>query len=127
MEPQRIDKMVEMLGQATGRQLATFDVFLVASRKVVLPEPRESANDELQRLSQVMSRHWEQHRIELAGALQGVFAARNDADLGEFNHDTLSLKFLLHFEPFKRWRVDRGQSPQEFKLTESSARAGNGH
>jgi hypothetical protein len=51
--------------------------------------------------------------------LQGVFAARNDADLGEFNHDTLSLKFLLHFEPFKRWRVDRGQIPHEFKLTES--------
>jgi len=59
----------------------------VAASKVVLSEPRKGANDELQRLSQVMSRHCEQHGIEVAGALQVVFAVRNDADLGELNHD----------------------------------------
>jgi hypothetical protein len=87
VQPQRIDKMVELLGQAADRQLATFDVFALVLRTGVPPEPGERAENELQRLPHVMSSHCEQHGIELTRTLQVVFAARHDADLSAFNHD----------------------------------------
>ena len=88
MQPQSIDKMVELLSQTTGRQLAAFNVFLFAAPTVVPIEPGKGSVNELQRLSQVMSRHCEQYRIELARALQVPCAAGHNADLSAFNHDT---------------------------------------
>src|SRR5438105_4837194 len=88
MQPQRIDEMVELLGQATDRPLAAFDVFVLTARRGLLPEPRKSPENELQRLPQVMSSHREQHRIELARPLEVGFTARPRAPLLRFDHDT---------------------------------------
>ena len=74
MQPQSIDKMVELLSQTTDRQFAAFNVFLFAAPTVVPIEPGKGPADELWRLSQVMSRHREQYRIELARALQVLCA-----------------------------------------------------
>jgi hypothetical protein len=77
-------------------------------------EPRK-----LKRLSQVMSCHREQHRIELAHTLQVVFAARPHADLSSFNRGKilpekpLVASFIKHFESR---HIDRGQISKKNSL-----------
>jgi len=68
VQPHRIGEMIELLPQPTGRQLTELDVLLLPSHRTIPLKPGKRAQNDLQRLSQVMSRHCKQHFIELARA-----------------------------------------------------------
>ena len=67
-QPHRIGEMIELLPQPTGCQLTGLDVLLLPPRRTMPLKPGKRAENDLQRLSQVMSRHCKQHFIELARA-----------------------------------------------------------
>jgi len=56
VQPHRIGEMIELLPQPTGRQVTELEVLLLPPHRTMPLKPGKRAENDLQRLSQVMSR-----------------------------------------------------------------------
>jgi hypothetical protein len=108
VQPHSIGEMIKLLPQPTGRQLTDFDVSPLP--RMMPLKPGKRAENDLQRLSQVMSRHCKQDFIELARARQVLLTSRCRLALCEVNHD-ISPTVADHFgDPIRVVTVQLGGS-----------------